>query len=322
MGKSNNVWKRYFRNKRRLADLFNGIYFQGEDVIKAEQLEDATEVYVAADAENPGTLAKNKIVERIRDVKMKLHTGEIFRMLGIEDQNEIDYTMPFRCMQYDTMEYGSQLDDLRRKNDEEDCYSSWAERICKVKKNDRIFPVYTLCLYHGEELWDGPRCLKDMMEFGEDMDGMSKFFADYPFRLICLNEIEDFEVFHSEIKQLFKAAKYRKNKKKLCELMETDPEYWHMDGDTLEVMSVMLNAPKLWENRKKYMKKEEEKEEYDMCQALRELEEDARSEGIKEGIINTLVSLVKQGLLQVTDAARQADMSESEFQEKLETWEV
>ena len=64
------------------------------------------------------------------------------------------------------------------------------------------------------------------------------------------------------------------------------------------------------------------KEEYDMCQALRELEEDARSEGIKEGIMNTLVSLVKQGLLQVTDAARQADMSESEFQEKLETWEV
>lgn len=104
MGKRNNVWKRYFRNKRRLADLFNGIYFQGEDVIKAEQLEDATEVYVAPDAENLDILAKNKIVERIRDVKMKLRTGETFRMLGIEDQNEIDYTMPFRCMQYGTME--------------------------------------------------------------------------------------------------------------------------------------------------------------------------------------------------------------------------
>lgn len=35
-----------------------------------------------------------------------------------ENQNMVDYTMPFRCMQYDSMEYGQQLATLRWKIEE------------------------------------------------------------------------------------------------------------------------------------------------------------------------------------------------------------
>ncbi len=35
----------------------------------------------------------------------------------------------------------------------------------------------TLCLYHGEEKWDGPRSLKDMMDFGAD--GKRQKWEDY-----------------------------------------------------------------------------------------------------------------------------------------------
>lgn len=41
-------------------------------------------------------------------------------------------------------------------------------------------PEATSCLYHGEEKQNGPRSLKDMMDFGSDADGMSRFFKDYP----------------------------------------------------------------------------------------------------------------------------------------------
>lgn len=123
-----------------------------------------------------------------------------------------------------------------------------------------------------------------MMEFGSDVTGMSNFFPDYPLRLYCLNEGEDFTVFHTEIRLLFKAMRYRKDKKNLRLLIENDPQYRSMDADTLEVISIMLNAPKLWENREKYMHMEDNKEEYDMCQAMREWAEEERTAGMRLGI--------------------------------------
>lgn len=288
MGKTGNVLKHYFRDKQRFADLFNGVCFQGNSIIQAENLTDASEIYVEPEAEKTDTQEKASYLERIRDIKMKLHTGEMLQILAVENQNQVDYTMPFRCMQYDTMEYSSQLEELRKKNEAADDYESWAERACKIKKTDRIMPVYTLCFYHGEEVWDGPKSLRDMMNFGEDADSINKLFVDYPMHLYCLNEEDKFDVFHTEIKQLFKAARYRKDKRKLRQLLEEDSEYRHMDEDTLEVLSIMLNAPQLWENKEKYMNRQEEKEGYDMCQALREWAEDERREG--ESLLATLMS--------------------------------
>ena len=87
MGKVNNVLNRYFRNKERFADLFNGIYFEGAPVIRPEQLTDASEVYTDAEAENLKTGEKGEFLERIRDIKMRLDTGEVLMLLGIEHQD-------------------------------------------------------------------------------------------------------------------------------------------------------------------------------------------------------------------------------------------
>lgn len=292
MGKTSNVLNRYFRNKERFADLFNGFYFKGESVIRAEMLTEASEVYVESGGNNSHPSDKIKTTERVRDIKMRLVTGELLRVLAVENQNHVDYTMPFRCMQYDTMEYGQQIDEIKHKNDSLGKYASWAERFCKFHKGDRLIPVYTLCIYHGEEKWDGPRSLKDMMDFGNDADSMSQFFADYPFRLICLNEECDFSLFHTENRQLFQAMKYRKDKKKLREVVANHTEFEHINADTLEAISAMLNEPQLWNNRNKYLKREESKEKYDMCQAMREWAAEEQSIGMEKGE-NLMASLIR-----------------------------
>ena len=302
---------------------------EGNPVIRAEQLTDASEIYEEPEAEKIQhtekalKLNRSQRLERFRDIKMKLDTGEVLCLLAQENQNAVDYTMPFRCMQYDVMEYSKQLQNLRRKNAEDGHWNSWAEQSCGIRKEDRLIPIYTLCVYHGLEKWDGPRSLKDMMEFGNNENSMSKLFADYPMQLFCLNELDDFEVFHSEIKQLFQAIRYRQNKKMLKQFMTTDPAYQHMDADTLEVISVMLNAPEIWQNREKYMSVKNDREEYDMCQALKEWAEEEQNIGIEKGILQgieqgkllTLISLVKQGLLQLPDAAKQLDITVDEFRE-------
>ena len=242
--------------------------------------------------EKSKTLKSGKRLERIRDVKMKMGTGACLRVLAVENQSLTDYTMPFRCMQYDTMEYGKQAEEIRRKNDTEQNYNKEAERICRFRKSDRLLPVYTVCLYHGEEPWDGPRTLRDMMDF-EQGDELSEQFIDYPLRLYCVNEIQDFTIFHTEVRLLFQILQCRKDKKELKRILENNPEFRNMDVETLEVVAVTLNASKIWEERDKYMNGNDEREGYDMCQALREWAEEERSIGIQLGIQQGIKSLIE-----------------------------
>lgn len=293
MGQKNAVTKRFCGDKIRFADLMNGLYFGGRAVIRPEDLTGAGEFYAetyVGDAEEK----KHKYLERSRDIMMHHVNGSTLRLLAIEDQHYIDYSMPFRNMQYDALEYQHQLEDIKSRNEALEKYETRHELLCKVKKKDRILPVYTVCVYLGEEKWDGPRSLRDMMDFGEDKDGMSKCFADYPFRLYCVNEEQDFSMFQTDIRTVFELLPLRKNKKRLLEKLENNKEYTHMTEDSLEFLSVVMDSPGIWKNRKKYLNKstgennQKEVEEYDMCQAIRELIEDGRLEGRQEAHLETL----------------------------------
>ena len=207
--------------------------------------------------------------------------------------------MPFRSMQYDAFEYQHQLDDIKSRNEFVGNYETRHEFLSKLRKTDRLWPVYTLCLYLGQDPWDGPRSLQDMMDFGEDADGFSKCFADYPFRLYCVNEEQDFSMFHTDVRTVFELLPLRKDKKRLLEKLESNKEYTRMTEDSLEFLSVVMDSPRLWKDRKKYMSKDngdscqKEVEGYDMCQAIRELIEDGRQEGHMEALRLSAENLMK-----------------------------
>ena len=55
------------------------------------------------------------------------------------------------------------------------------------------------------------------------------------------------------------------------------------------------------------------KEHVTMCEVLDRVEARGREEGIKEGTVNILISLVNDGILSIADAAKRADMSEESF---------
>ena len=283
MGKISNTVNYYFSDNKRFADLFNAVFFQGKAVVEPEALSEGSETYHQPETRKTKIEQFGVRTERIRDVCKKLKNGGVLRILTLENQELVDYAMPFRCMQYDTMEYGKQLDEIRRRNERKGCLDTRAEIFSGLLKDDRLEPVYTLCLYHGEEKWDGPRSLGDMVSFEGEDDIFRKLFNDYPLRLYCLNEADNLEMFHTEVKQLFCALQYRKDPTRLRRLLESDPAYRHLDRDTLEAMTVLLKMPSVWERKERIMKKNEGREEYDMCQAVREWAEEERQIGKKEG---------------------------------------
>lgn len=178
-GKINTAMFAFLSDKRRFADLFNGVFFHGQN------------------------------------------------------------SMPCRLMLHDSMEYGKQLKELKRRNLNQGLLHTSAERLCGMAT-----PAYTLCLCHGEKPWDGPLSLRDMMDFGHDSDNMSRFFADYPFRLFCVNTHADFSIFHTELAAVFAAMNLRSDKKRLYSLLKKQPSLGAIDADTVRIISVILNMPK------------------------------------------------------------------------------
>lgn len=291
MGETDLCMQEYLRDKSRFADLFNGVFFSGRAVVRPEELSEASEKYAEGAAGHRSL--------RVRDVKMNLYGGASLRILAVENQSRVDYIMPLRCMEYDVFEYRKQIVQIKRENKREAQAGKRKlraeERLCGVRRSDRLSPVYTICLYHGEEEWDGPMSLREMMDFGEEEDELKELFADYPLRLFCVNRQQNFDEFHTDLKELFRALNCRGNRDKMKRLMTEEASYAHLSGETAELLSVMLNMPRLWEDRERYMKKQGEKEEYDMCRAMREWMEEERNEGIQQGMQQGIWKGIQQG---------------------------
>lgn len=288
MGKYYTCMKEFLQNKDRFADLFNGCCFQGRQIIRAEDLREASENYVITDKRLPGK-TRQKDTEIIRDVKMVLGSGMVLQVLAVENQSYIDYAMPVRCMGYDAAEYRRQLKERKQErrllmnseNRPKNPAVSMDETLSGILSSDRLHPVYTLCLYSGTEPWDCPRKLSDMMAFDPQNKNLQSLFEEYHLHLFCINEQYVFDAFRSDLKPLFQAINCRNNKKKMIELMK-DETYSHLNEDTWDAIAVMTDNAAMLQKKDLY-KAENQKEEFNMCQALQELMQDERNEGRIEG---------------------------------------
>ena len=113
MGKSNIAVKTWLKNKKRFADLYNGVVFRGEQVILPEELEevDSESSIIMRDS-----LQKEKGIQRYRDIVMRWKKGVDLAILACENQNKIHYAMPVRTMVYDGLSYTEQIRQLWKNN--------------------------------------------------------------------------------------------------------------------------------------------------------------------------------------------------------------
>ena len=129
------------------------------------------------------------------------------------------------------------------------------------------------------------------------------FIPDYKLNLITPADIADtdFTKFHTELSPVLKYLKYSRSKDKLNEIVHTDPIYRRLDRESAEVINIVTGSN---------LSIEQGKESIDMCQAIEEM----RAEERAKGILETLVSLFKKGILTLAQAAEEAKMSPEDFQ--------
>ena len=216
MGEKDTISKKFMRNNERFADLFNFLYHNGEHIIKPDELLQLDTASIAATNKSG---KKSEYKQRQRDVVKLLSVmageKETFVIFGVENQSEIDYSMPVRCLFMDMMDYVDQIEKIAKKHRAENISQTGAEFISGFHKNDKLYPVVTAVIYWGADKWDGTCSVEEMFDVSNE--AYRTAIPKYTLNLVSPHDLTDtdFEKFDTELGAVLEFMKYSKDKNAL-----------------------------------------------------------------------------------------------------------
>ena len=109
MGRADTATKDLMSRNDVFADVINYAIYNGEKIIKPEQLDSVDTTQVSLPYGSDSAVIP---VQKSRDVVktvVKSSQKAVYAIIGIENQTDIHYAMPVRNMFYDVMSYESQI---------------------------------------------------------------------------------------------------------------------------------------------------------------------------------------------------------------------
>ncbi|MBR6642536.1 MAG: transposase [Lachnospiraceae bacterium] len=289
MANEDEVLARYLSNDERYADLINGIGFGGRQVVQAADL---SERDTKTGYHKGNRAVKGKNITKYRDLFRRASFGANFAVIGVENQKQVHYLMPVRCLEYDLKEYQRQEVELSRK-----CKNQTpAEFLSGFPKSGKLHPCITIVLYYGDD-WDGSTDLYGLLDFTNIPEELKNMVGNYKINLLDIKKLENTEMFHTDIKQVFDFIRCSGNKDNMKKLITTEAGYKSLSEDAYGVMAAFTKSKELMQLREK----QQEGERVDMCKALQEWAAEERSEGRAEGRAEGLAALVKTLSSFITD---------------------
>ena len=265
------------------ADIINVLLFNGENIVTEDSLTDVLQESILK--------IDGGIRAQYRDIAKYWYNSKIkLSMFGLENQTKPEKRMPLRVFGYDGTEYVKQAK--------------------KENNKEVLYPVITLVLYFGyNSRWNQPKSLFELLEIDERIKPYVNDFKINLFEIAYLDR-EKIDMFKSDFWIL---ADYLYQMRVNKDYVASDTVIEHVD-ELLMLMSAMTKDYRFEDT----INEVKGKEHVTMCGVLDRVEARGREEGIKEGTVNILISLVNDGILSIADAAKRADMSEESFRRYLE----
>lgn len=307
--KPDTILKNFWKDNERFADLFNTALFDGEQVINPSDLSEV-------DTDVSSLIKFNghaETVQKVLDVVKKTAYGVDFVIWGLENQAKIHYAMPLRHMLGDSFSYLKEYNEIAARNKMEKEFQSSDEFLSNFKKTDRLHPVVSLCVYYGENEWDGPFCLTDMLEIPEKL---KPFISDYKLNLLQLRKSGSLHFRNSDVNIVFDVSRaiYERNFEKINTLYK-DREFSTELG---VVIGAITESQKLIDHA---LKAEKRGGQINMCSALEELVnegmEKGRQEGKLEGKLEGRQEGIREGILANIRICKKFNMSKSDIIESI-----
>ena len=303
MGTKDSKAKEYLSDNTRFSEICNYVLFDGEKVIKPEDLKecDTTEVLSVFGIDKK-QIVKQKWRDLLKRVSVK-HTGQMYVILiGAEAQTDIHYAMPVKTMIYDALNYGEQVNEAKKRHRKNKDYRSSDEFLSGFTLDDKLTPVITITLYLGTTQWDGPRSLAEMMPQMDER--ILPFINDYRINLLNPLEITDFSKFETGLRPLFELLKNASDEEKLNDLITKDETFTRVDVETVAAINLFVGTD---------IKYDEKEEVVNMCKAWDDHKKLGIQEGIQQGRCLEIYSLVQDGILEPEVGASRVSMSLDDF---------
>ena len=228
------------------ADVINGTIFEGQEIVRSEDLTDANPVTQFKDD-------KNTHREQIRDVaKLWEKKGVIFSFIGIENQTSLDRDMILRVISYDGATYKNQIG------------------------NEHIYPVFTIVIYWGKNEWKVPTTLKERIECPTEIIDV---VSDYKFKLIDMARLSDEEI--DKFRDDFKFIAGILSKKRNYRPHDLDIKH---PEEVLDLLDAVLHDDRFKIMKGEIVRIKTEGRDVDMCEFLDELEKRGMEKGIEQGM--------------------------------------
>ena len=268
----------FFSDNERFADIINGIGCGGETFVQGKDLQELdTRVRLGRFRRFGRKQKKRKNL--YRDLVRKTPFNVNFAIIGIENQEEIDYSLPIRIMSYDAGGYENQVARIRSSVRKDSKGLSSGEYLYGFRKDSRLYPTVTFALYYGEKDWDGATDIYGLLDFTDIPEVLREKISNYQIHVIEVRKLKDTSMFKTDVRQVFDFLRFSKDKKKLKELMATDKRYAYLNEDVYNILEAYDGEEGVFNIKEKYKKGGK----VDMCQGLKEWIEDERMEGQKEG---------------------------------------
>lgn len=266
-----------------------------------------------------GRHKKRKAASILRDVLMH-YKGKKDILLGIELMETIDYTIPARIMDYDAQEIKRQLRDISRRNHQlsKETRGFWAhngEFLYGVRRGDCILPIYTVALYCGSAVYDGPWDILQLI----DIDGLPEDYHDllksYPSRIYSLKDLPE-EHFQTSLREIIAIFKRSANKAAMREYYLAHKErFRQLDNLSIDTIGALIGRQDL----KLF---QQEGGGLDMCKAFDDVYQEGRAEGRAEErealLLHSLRSVMSHLKLTAEQAMEALDVPQEEKKKYLQ----
>jgi hypothetical protein len=290
----------------RFADAFNYLIYDGQPVIKPEDLKPLDTTEIAIPYGNNARVPEQKFRDVLKLVSIMQDEKAIYVVLGAENQAKVHYAMPVKDMLYDALNYARQVAETK-KSFKKPLQITDDEFLSGFRKGDKLIPVITLVIYFGASEWDGPMSIHEMLNTTDQT--LLRFVPDYRINLIAPMQVpdEDFVKFSTDFRDVMEFVKCSKDEEKLDQLTEGNERFTQMNPETAELINLITDSK---------LKLTVKEGTVDMCQAIQQKMERSKVAGMVEGRLETLVSLVKKHRLTLQEAAEEAEMTVDEFVQK------
>ena len=286
MGVIDTEGKQYLSNPVFFADAFNYLLYDGEQIIKPEKLKELDTTELTVPYGNNARVPVQKYRDLLKMWNAMMDENAIYVILGAELQDKVHYGMPVKDGLYDMLGYSKQIAEIKRsyrKDAVEEGEITVDDGVVKIRltseeflsglrKEDKLIPIITAVVYFGEEPWDGPRSLYDMLDIPSEE--MKRFIPNYWINLISPAEMEDeeFEKFHTHLGLAMKVIKHQSEDADRV-IMATDHQ--KIDAETAVFLNRAVNLQLEYEN---------EPGGVDMCKAMEKKEKKDKITGVIQGM--------------------------------------